>query len=441
MSPHNVTNEQLVQFVLGELPAEQAGEIEAHLQQCESCRRAVTRLQSLLDCAGRMSTVPEDEHIVQSANREVLLTAKTQDKDPSRRGLKPPAAMFWRTIMSNRVTKLAVAAGIVLAVILGLSLFTGDGTGKVYAKVVDQLHRAKTLTYSVITKTGVEGMPTVRTDIAFKGTGDTGFIRTATPDGYITVAQAVGNKVKGISIVPVAKSFVTFEVDNMPDDPARDPWATIETLRALPAQADEVLGSREIDGLMLDGFRVRATDTVITVWIDPSSGGLARVEIECPSAPGMNTIMSDFRLDAPLEDSLFSLEPPEGYVPMQIQADAARVGERDFTEFLGAWSQWTVDGTFPPMVTGTEIAKVIMQMAQQGKFKPGWDFSRQQIMYRGLVFAGSLPTGTWRYAGQNVRFGDPAVPIFWYQPQGSATWRVIYADLHVAEAAPDNLPK
>ena len=343
--------------------------------------------------------------------------------------------------MSSRVTKLAVAAGVVLAGTLGLSLFGGGSAGKVYARAVSQLHRAKTLTYSVITKTGVEGMPTVRTDIAFKGEGDTGFIRTATPDGYVVVAQAVGNRMKGISLVPTMKHFVTFEMDNMPDDPARDPWATIEALRALPAQADEVLGSREIDGVTLDGFRARGTDMVTTVWIDPSSGGPARVELEFPSAPGMNAILTDFRLDVPLADSLFSLEPPEGYVPMPIQTDATGVGEQDFIGFLHAWSQWTVDGTFPPMVMGTEIAKVIIQMAEQGKFKPGWDFSRQQIMYRGLVFAGSLPTGTWRYAGQNVPFGDPAVPIFWYQPQGSATWRVIYADLHVAEAAPENLPK
>ena len=43
---------------------------------------------------------------------------------------------------------MAVAAVVALAVILGLSLFTGDGAGKTYARVVDQLHRAHTLTYS-----------------------------------------------------------------------------------------------------------------------------------------------------------------------------------------------------------------------------------------------------------------------------------------------------
>ncbi|RPJ24456.1 MAG: DUF2092 domain-containing protein, partial [Planctomycetaceae bacterium] len=361
MSPHDVTNEQLVEFVLGELPAEKAGGIETHLRQCESCRREVKRLQSLLDCAGRMSTVPENEHIVQSANHEVLRAAGTEDKDQSRRGLESSAAVFWRTIMSNRMTKLAVAAAVVMAGTLGLSLFGGGGAGKVYARAVSQLHKAQTLTYSMITKTGMENMPTVRMDIAFKEMGGTRFIRTATADGYITVAQTIGNKIKGISIVPVAKNYAEFEMENVPDDPAKDPWAMVDALRALPAQADEELGRREVDGRTLEGFRVREVDTVMTVWIDPASGRPVRVELEIPSAPGMNVIMSDFQLDADLADSFFSLEPPEGYVPIEIRADVADIGERDFVEFLRAWSQWTVDGTFPPMVAGSEIAKVVIE--------------------------------------------------------------------------------
>jgi hypothetical protein len=443
MISHNVTNEQLVQFVLGELPSEKACEMEAHIRQCEPCRRAVGRLQSLLDCASRMSAVPEDEHIVESANREVLLAAKTQNKDQSRRGLESSAAIFWRTIMSNRVTKLAIAAGVVLAAILGLSLFTGDGAGKVYARAISQLHRAQTLTYSIITRTGVESMPTVRTDVAFK---DTGWFRTATADGYITVVQVTGNKVKGISIVPVAKNFVEFEMDNVPDDPAKDPWATVERLRSLPDQADEALGHREIDGRTLDGFQVREEDAATTVWIDPKTGQLVRAELEFAGAPGMNMILSDFQFDVPLADSLFSLEPPQGYMHVQVQADASALTERDFIEFLRLWSNWTVDATFPPTVHGPDIAKIAIQIAREGKFvgpyAPAYGADRHaQVMYRGMVFIGQLPGGTWRYAGQNVPFGDPAVPIFWYQPQGSATWRVIYADLHVAEAAPENLPK
>jgi hypothetical protein len=336
-----------------------------------------------------------------------------------------------------------VAAVVALAVIVALSLFTGDGAGKVYARAVDQLQRAHTLTFSVITMTGVESMPTVRLDIAFR---DTGHFRSATADGYITVLEETANGARGISLVPPTKSYVVFEMANVPDDPAKDPWVTVERLRALPAQADTVLGRREIDGRTLDGFRVHEDDTIATIWIDPVSGQLARVELECPSAPGMNVIMSDFQFDVPLDDSFFSIEPPEGYRPVEVTADAAEVAEQDFIELLRLWSNWTVDATFPPTVSGVEIARIAVQMAREGKFvgpyAPAYGAERQpQVMYRGMVFISQLPSGTWRYAGQNVSFGDPAVPVFWYQPQGSATWRVIYADLSVKDIAPADLPK
>ncbi len=332
--------------------------------------------------------------------------------------------------MHGKWNRIAAAAAAAVVATVGLSLFTGDGAGKVYARAISRLHEAQTLMYSVITKTGMENMPTVRMDVAFKQMGDTAFIRTATADGYLCVARTVGNKVTGIGIVPAARNYARFELENVPDDPAKDPWAMVEALRALPARADEMLGRREVDGRMLNGFRVREADIVTTVWIDPVGGRLVRVELELPSTPGMNVIMSDFQLDVPLEDSFFSLEPPEGYVAIEIQADAAELRERDVVEFLRAWSLWTVDGTFPPLVAGAEIAKVIVRMAEEGRFKPGWDFSSQQAMYRGLAFVSALPTGTWRYAGQGVTFGDPGMPIFWYQPRGSATWRVIFADLH-----------
>ena len=443
MSPHNVTNEQLVQFVLGELPSEKVHEIEAHLRQCEPCRQSVGRLRTLLDCAGRMSVLPGDEQTVGSANRAVLLTAKTQEQDQTRRRAPSRAAFFGRKIMSHRTTRWAVAAVVALAVIVGLSQFTGDGTGRVYARMVDQLHGAHTLTFSATTPTGLESMPTVRMDLAYR---DTGHVRIATADGYVTVLETTANGAKGISLVPPTRSYIVFELTNVPDDPAKDPWIMVERLKALPAQADEALGRREIDGRTLEGFQVSEEDTTATVWIDPGTAQLVRVEMEFAETPGMNMILSDFQFDPPLADSFFSLEPPEGYTPVQLSADVSQLTEQDLIEFLRLWSNWTVDASFPPTISGPDIAKVAVRMAQEGKFvgpsAPAYEPEQTpQIMYRGLAFTSKLLDGSWRYAGQNVSFGDPTTPIFWYQPAGSATWRVIYADLHIAEVDAANLPK
>ncbi len=286
-------------------------------------------------------------------------------------------------------------------------------------------------------------MPTVRMDMAYR---DTGHLRTATADGYITVVEPTATGVRGVSLVPATKSYVEFEMTNVPEDLARDPWVATERLRALPARADKVLGHREIDGRTLDGFEVREDDATTTVWIDPKTGQLVRAELAFAGTPGMNVILSDFQFDVPLPESFFALEPPEGYIPVQVGADISQLAERDFIEHLRLWSNWTVDASFPPTVSGPDIARVAVQMAQEGKFvgpyAPAYSAEQQpQIMYRGMAFLSKLPEGTWRYAGQNVSFGDPTVPIFWYQPAGSATWRIIYADMHVADVAPQDLPK
>ena len=62
-------------------------------------------------------------------------------------------------------------------------------------------------------------------------------------------------------------------------------------------------------------------------------------------------------------------------------------------------------------------------------------------MARGMVFVTSLPPDSnQNYAGENVKFGDAQTPIFWYQPAGSQTYRVIYGDLSVKDVAPEDLP-
>ena len=49
--------------------------------------------------------------------------------------------------------------------------------------------------------------------------------------------------------------------------------------------------------------------------------------------------------------------------------------------------------------------------------------------------------GQWHYAGQGVKLGDGSKAIFWYQPQESETWRVIYGDLRGEDVAAENLPQ
>jgi outer membrane lipoprotein-sorting protein len=347
---------------------------------------------------------------------------------------------LWRMIMKTKVTKLAAAAVIIAAVLAGIHLLGDNGANAVFASVVEQLHYARTMTYSIVTHPSVESMPTLRLQMAFK---EPGYMRTTTADGYITVID--WNQNKGISLLPPKKQFIEFEASNYPHDPAQDPFTVVEKLRTLPSQADEVLGEKVIDGKLLQGFRVIKDDMINTVWIDPKTEQLACVEIEYANSPGMNTIMTDFQFNVELDDSLFSLAPTEGYTPLEVKADISTVTEEDLIAYLQMWSTWTKDGTFPPTFNPIELPKIAAEMIRQGRFGDGETSQQQQQaeamqMYRGIMFVTQLPPeSNWRYAGENVKYGDNQTPIFWYQPAGSETYRVIYGDLHIETVTAEKL--
>ncbi len=449
MSEHKKVNELLIDFALGELSPLAEDDVKKHLAECHQCNNKLNQLKALLECTENVKQLSADAQMHKSAKEKIFATIDSREtKEPtyrpniSRLGSRRVSLEFRRIIMKSRITKLAAAAVIIIAVIAAINQFGGSGTSAVYAAVVEQLHNARTMTYSIVTQTNIESIPTVRVEMAFK---EPGYMRITTIDGYITVIDWAQNK--GISIWPSRQQFLDFEASNYQHDPAQDPFVVIENLRALPYEADEILGEKEIDSRVLQGFRVTKDDMISTVWIDPQMEQLVRVEMKYTNAPGMNTIMTDFQFNVELDDLLFSLIPPEGYTRLEVQADVSQVTEQDLIEYLRSWSSWTKDGTFPPTFNLVALPKVAMEMEKQGNFGEGETSSQQRQadamqMYRGIMFVAQLPAqSNWRYAGENVKYGDADIPIFWYQPDGSETYRVIYGDLSVKELTADRLPK
>jgi len=347
-----------------------------------------------------------------------------------------------RTIMKSPITKIAAAAVIIIAMLIGLNFFVDSIsiTSTAYAEVVERLHNARTLTYIVETNTGIEGMPSMIMEIAFK---EPGYMRMAMAGGYVSVVDSIQGK--GITILPPRKQFIEIEMSNLPNDPAQQNINVIERLRSLPERADEELGTREIDGRVLQGFRITEEGLINTVWIDIQTRELVLVEMEFVNAPGMSGTMSDFRFNVELDDSLFNLTPPDGYTRLEIQVDTDEVSEQDLIEFLRLWSSWMKDGRFPPTLDPTKLAKSGMEMKEE--FVEGETSEQERLqhtlqMTRGLMFLLKLSAeSNWRYAGEDVKFGDADKAIFWYRPEGSETYRVIYGDLSVKDVAPENLPK
>ena len=154
-----------------------------------------------------------------------------------------------------------------------------------------------------------------------------------------------------------------------------------------------------------EGFRVTVGDASTTVWIDTETHELVCVEQKYTQAPGMNYTMEDIRLDESLDDHLFGLTPPPNYTH-NITLDAGTGGsESQFVDFLRYWStELAKDKTFPPVVLGPQMSKVMVDMAMQGKFN---EDKLNQVnpndMYQALIWLANLPEDTrWRYIGQNI---------------------------------------
>ena len=51
------------------------------------------------------------------------------------------------------------------------------------------------------------------------------------------------------------------------------------------------------------------------------------------------------------------------------------------------------------------------------------------------------PESDWHYAGKGVTIDTPDRPIYWYRPEPSAMYTVIYADLSIKQVPAADLPK
>lgn len=98
-----------------------------------------------------------------------------------------------------------------------------------------------------------------------------------------------------------------------------------ERIRDVPTKEAKRLPSRKIDGKLVAGFRVvesverpAGTDTwTRTYWVDPETKLPVRIEASVrstnPRLASSDWVKSGFVFDVPLDESLFSTDPSEGY--------------------------------------------------------------------------------------------------------------------------------
>jgi hypothetical protein len=340
--------------------------------------------------------------------------------------------------MASTITKLAAAAVVVIALLIGLQTLDPLGSSLTLAQVIQPFLNARTVAVDTIIGENEAG-PTFhdlvkgsrirrtvsdREDVVIIDL-DNGRMLTLDPENkgaaYVDIQGPVQEGTG--SYVGLVREIVT-RLNGRPDLPVKQ------------------LGWRMIDGREAVGLEVSEDNTQLTIWADSRTALPVRIEVQ----QGQSfTILKNIEFDVPVEDSLVSMDVPAGYALHETTLDMRGFSEQDFVETLRLWTQLVLDGKFPDdlrledlMGEMRRIADKIARLDVPGEQKMQLGLK----LWRGYTFFHVVAhDGAYRYAGRGAKLGEAGRPVFWYQPQGSATWRVIYADLTVRDGAAEDLPK
>jgi outer membrane lipoprotein-sorting protein len=417
-----------------------------------------------------------------------------------------------RSRQMKRIAKLAVAAIVFVAfgILVVWTTIGGGSTNIAFAAVAKALDNLRSATYDIKSEAkGDNGQPATAT-----GTGTGLFLAPShqrmelsteilvnsvkTTINQVTIID--GQAAKWVMLSPDQKIAVAMDMKIIEDiikksgNGARPDL--FEMVRRLVREGSsgtgekaERLGKKEVDGRAAVGFRVHANMMDMTLWADPETAWPIRIEVIMEMLADVRLVMNNFRYNVDLDPSLFSLEPPEGY--STVAMNATMPVEEDLLSTLRMIAEQN-KGLFPAKLEmpktitqptmaldkptqeklEAEMDKVAAKYGGKDKLrekygkeippaimaeimKAGMPIMQKQMQeqwqrtmplgfkqWNGMNFYVNLrPENDPHYVGDRVKLGTPDRPIFWYKPTGAEKYRVIYADLSVKELAPDDVKK
>ena len=340
----------------------------------------------------------------------------------------------WRKIMKSSITKLAAAAVIIVAVLIAFHSF-GSGT-ITFAQVVEPIITAKTIVLDMLVSD--EATSPIMHEIIVGSQ----IRRTVSNVPDVTQILDLENA-KMLALDDKERTAVYVDIGGHLHEGTR---IYINFLRNVVVELKdnpniEKLPEREINGKKTVGFVSRSPNEEVKIWADPETALPIRIELRVGQ---FFAIMKNLQFNVQIDDSLVSMEVPPGYKLHQAEFDLTGATEKDFIEGLRIWAR-IYDGSFPDAI-GTEVAMKQAPMLAEKLDQlglPEEETGQLMMTYvRGMLFLQLLEVQSkFQYSGNGVKLGDAGTAIFWYQPKGSETYRIIYGDLSVKDVAQENLPE
>ncbi len=325
----------------------------------------------------------------------------------------------------NRLMKIAAVILIVVGIGVGIMWFAEGSTSVAWADVGATFERARTICFTMTKEKG-EGLE-YSCRMMYSEPG----LTRMESEGFIFIGDWANGRF--LTLIPQSKTAHSGIVDEL-ENPYHKNW--LDHLREQIVGNKKVveLGTKELAGRTARGWRLQGKRATGTVWADAKTAELIRVEIE--EGYGKWT-MSDFEFDKELDESLFSLEPPDDYglhTTATMKASEPRI--EDVAGLLRIWAMGC-DNRFPKNLHSWEFLKAVEDL--DWRTVGGDEATLQDMMSRAfwLLYGES----GWKYVGAGVALGDGDTAIFWHRRKGSEKYKVIYGDLSIKEMAKADLPK
>lgn len=375
------------------------------------------------------------QHVVPSAdtlNRLAALAAQTESQAAPML-LASPANSRWRKLAAVLLTMAAVVA-------VSYGFLHTPQPAFAFEDVVTAVRKTSTVSYTTVV-TPKNG-PASQYKSYHQGT----LTRMEYADGSYSVMDLPAHKM--LMVQPAAKVATLTQLGKTSQDMPAMGDSIIAWLKAAE-QTGKPVGEKTLAGLRVVGFEAAFGATTMTIWGDPQSKLPVQIEstIGTPSEP-IAMVMRDFVFNAPLADSLFSLDVPAGYRLQEMkqpEVDFAALvklpPEEHVVRILRFYAKLN-SGEFPERIDGPELVSKLTSQAGAKRLED------PEFMKEFTPLAASMGA-TWTFRQTLNKFGyngaahlnDARTIVFWYLPKDAEKYRVVFADLTIGDASENELPK
>ena len=333
--------ELLVAYIEQLLDESQEKTVSEHLEKCQNCRAEASELKAL---QGRL--VKNGKALSESRLEDKVLNRVIQEQNVRLKTARKAGEglNIRRIIMKSKITKVAAAAVIIFAVLIGINPFGGTVT---FAQVAEQFLKARTVIFDFLI--GEEEDSPVMHEIVV------GQRIRRTISNLPGMTQIIDMETGKMLVLQDAdKTAVYVDIKGQLQEMTRGYIEFVrEVLMELKDSPDvKELGEKVIDGRKAIGFSGRGNNNQeLKIWADPKTAVPIRVELRLGRE--FFVVLKNFKFDVPIDDSQVSMDVTPGYTLQEGEVDFTKGTEEDFIESLRIWAEVLLDGNFPEVV-GTE---------------------------------------------------------------------------------------